>query len=88
MGINGARGVGKTTLLLQHIKEAFSNPDDVMYVSLDNLWFNSHDLEELVEFLYTHGVMHIYFDEVHKYKDWTTLLKNFYDNYPDLNIVI
>lgn len=46
LGINGARGVGKTTLLLQHN-----------------------------------------FDEVHKYKDWTTLLKNFYDNYPDLNIV-
>ena len=87
IGIKGARGVGKTTLLLQHIKETFADLDEVLYVSLDNMWFNNHRLEELVEFLYTHGVVNIYFDEVHKYKNWTQLLKNFYDNYPDLNIV-
>ncbi len=87
LGIKGARGVGKTTLLLQHIKETFANLDEVLYVSLDNMWFNTHSLEELVEFLYTHSVVHIYFDEVHKQKNWTQLLKNFYDNYPDLNIV-
>lgn len=87
LGIKGARGVGKTTLLMQHIKETFANLDEVLYVSLDNMWFNNHSLEELVEFLYTHGVVHIYFDEVHKQKNWTQLLKNFYDNYPDLNIV-
>ena len=87
IGIKGARGVGKTTLLLQHIKETFSTLDEVLYVSLDNMWFNNHSLEELVEFLYAHGVVNIYFDEVHKYKNWPQLLKNFYDNYPDLNIV-
>lgn len=89
IGIKGARGVGKTTMLLQHIKETFGNVDDALYVSLDNLWFENHRLEELVEFLYTHGIVNIYLDEVHKYKDrnWTVLLKNFYDNYPDLNIV-
>lgn len=87
VGIKGARGVGKTTMLMQHIKETFDNPDEALYVSLDNLWFENHRLEELVEFLYTHGVMHIYFDEVHRYKNWTTLLKNFYDNYPELSIV-
>ncbi|MDE5608931.1 MAG: AAA family ATPase [Bacteroidales bacterium] len=87
IGIKGARGVGKTTLMLQHIKETFANLDEVLYVSLDNLWFNNHRLEDLVEFLYTHGVVNIYLDEVHKYKNWTQLLKNFYDNYPDLNIV-
>ncbi|MDE7338274.1 MAG: AAA family ATPase, partial [Bacteroidales bacterium] len=69
------------------IKETFANLDEVLYVSLDNLWFNNHRLEDLVEFLYTHGVVNIYLDEVHKYKNWTQLLKNFYDNYPDLNIV-
>lgn len=87
VGIKGARGVGKTTMLMQHIRETFENIDDVLYVSLDNLWFNNHSLEELVEFLYTHGVTHIYLDEVHRYKNWAILLKNFYDNYPDLNIV-
>ncbi len=87
IGIKGARGVGKTTLLMQHIKETFTKLDNVLYVSLDNMWFNNHCLEELVEFLYTHGVVNVYFDEVHKYKNWTQLLKNFYDSYPDLNIV-
>ena len=87
IGIKGARGVGKTTLLMQHIKETFERTDNVLYVSLDNLWFENHRLEDLVEFLYTHGVTHLYFDEVHRHKNWTALLKNFYDNYPDLNIV-
>lgn len=87
LGIKGARGVGKTTLLLQHIKETFRNIDDAFYVSLDNLWFQNHSAEELVEFLYTHGVSHVFFDEVHKYRDWTTFIKNLYDNYPSLNIV-
>lgn len=88
LGIKGARGVGKTTMLMQHIKETFrNNIDEVLYVSLDNLWFQNHSVEELVEFLYTHGVNHIYFDEVHKYPKWTSLLKNLYDDYPDLNIV-
>ena len=87
LGIKGARGVGKTTMLMQHIKETFDNIDDVLYVSLDNLWFQNHSAEELVEFLYTRGVNHIYFDEVHKYKGWITFIKNMYDNYPDLNIV-
>ncbi len=87
VGVKGARGVGKTTMLMQHIKETFDNIDDVLYVSLDNLWFENHRLEELVEFLYTHGVTHIYFDEVHRYKNWTALLKHFYDSYPDLHIV-
>lgn len=87
VGIKGARGVGKTTLLLQHIKETFDNINDVLYVSLDNLWFDNHRLEDLVEFLYTHGIVHVYFDEVHRYKNWTSLLKHFYDSYPELNIV-
>lgn len=87
LGIKGARGVGKTTMLLQRIKETFDNVDSAFYVSLDNLWFQNHSAEDLVEFLYTHGVNHIYLDEVHKYRGWSVFLKNIYDNYPDLNIV-
>lgn len=88
LGIKGARGVGKTTMLLQRIKEtAGNNLDEVFYASLDNMWFQTHSAEDLVEFLYTRGVTRIYLDEVHKYRNWTVLLKNLYDNYPDLNIV-
>lgn len=87
IGIKGERGVGKTTLILQHLKETVKNPDEAMYASLDNLWFTDNSLSEFVEFLYSHGIRTIYFDEVHKCKNWLTYLKNFYDDYPDLKIV-
>ncbi|GAP71785.1 AAA ATPase [Candidatus Symbiothrix dinenymphae] len=87
IGIKGARGVGKTTLLLQHIKLAFTDANTVLYISLDDLWFKTNSLVELVEYVYTHGVTHLFIDEVHHYPDWSQNLKNIYDNYPDLNIV-
>lgn len=87
LGIKGARGTGKTTLLLQHIKETFSDPNDALYVSLDNLWFSNHKLEDLVEYCYLHGIRFLYLDEVHHYPNWSQLLKNFVDNYPELKIV-
>lgn len=87
IGIKGPRGVGKTTLLLQHIRENFANSDDAIWLSLDNFWFKTHSLDELVEWLYTHGRTAIYLDEVHKYPDWALHIKNYYDNYPDLRII-
>ena len=53
IGIKGARGVGKSTLLLQHIKESFPDMQKVFYASLDDLWFRAHDLMDLVEYLYS-----------------------------------
>jgi predicted AAA+ superfamily ATPase len=87
LGIKGARGVGKTTLLLQRIKLEFANTDTILYVSLDDLWFKTNSLQELAEYAYMHGVTHLFIDEVHHYADWSQNLKNIYDNYPDLNIV-
>lgn len=87
IGIKGSRGVGKTTMLLQHIKRTFPERTQAFYVSLDNIWFSSHTLLELVEFLYTHGVTHIFLDEVHRYPHWIQEIKNIYDNYPQLHIV-
>lgn len=87
IGIKGPKGVGKTTMMLQYIKEHFSNPDDAMYVSLDNLWFENHSLQDFVKYYYIHGGRHLFLDEVHYYPHWQTLLKNFYDTYPDLQIV-
>lgn len=85
--IKGARGVGKTTMMLQSIKERFAgHPQRALYVSLDNLWFANHSLTEVVEYHYTHGGTHLFIDEVHKYPSWQTLVKNIYDEYPDLHV--
>lgn len=87
IGIRGERGVGKTTMMLQRIKEKYKNPDDTIYISLDHFWFNTHSLQELVELLYHRGICEFYIDEVHKYANWSQILKNLYDQYSDLRIV-
>ncbi len=88
IGIKGPKGCGKSTLLLQHIKEAFKGKDieKALYVSLDNLWFSTHDVIEVVDYHYTHGGTHIFIDEIHYYKHWQTLLKNISDDYPGLHV--
>ncbi|MBE6323811.1 MAG: ATP-binding protein [Bacteroidales bacterium] len=85
--IKGAKGVGKTTLMLQHILAAFANPDETLYASLDDLWFTTHDLKELIDWFYTHGGRYLFLDEVHHYSNWQTLLKNVNDEYRDLHVV-
>ena len=86
--IKGARGVGKTTMMLQSIKERFSEqPERALYISLDNLWFANHPLSEVVEYHYTHGGTHLFLDEVHKYPSWQIVMKNIYDGYPKLHVV-
>ena len=68
IGIKGARGVGKTTMLLQHILDNYEDIDQTLYVSLDDLWFASHNLMELVDWADRHGISRLYLDEVHRYK--------------------
>lgn len=85
----GAKGVGKTTMMLQYIKEHFPKSSAALYVSLDDLWFTNNRLIDLVEYHYTHGGTHLFLDEVHRYpfQSWSTELKNAYDKYPSLHIV-
>lgn len=87
VGIRGARGVGKTTLFLQHIKNTFAdNLQSVLYASLDNLWFAEHGLIDMADKFYKQGGTFLFLDEVHKYPDWARTIKNLYDDYPDLHI--
>ena len=87
IAIKGARGVGKTTMLLQHILEHYQDIDQTLYASLDDLWFTTHSLLELVDWADRHGISRLYLDEVHRYDNWSQTLKNIYDNYPDMSIV-
>ena len=87
ISIRGARGVGKTTMLLQHILENNKDIDQTLYVSLDDLWFPTHTLLDLVDWADPHGISRLYLDEVHRYQLWAETLKNIYDSYPDMSIV-
>lgn len=87
IGILGARGTGKTTLLLQHIRQNFPQRDKALYVSLDNIWFSKNSLSELAEHFYDYGGTHLFIDEVHRYKNWAVEIKNIYDSFPRLHIV-
>lgn len=87
IGIKGARGVGKSTLLLQRILLAFPNRSKVIYASLDDLWFARYSLLDLAEQAAAAGVTHLFLDEVHRLRGWERQMKNVYDFYPTLNIV-
>ena len=84
--IMGQKGVGKSTLMLQHIK-LYDNLDETLYVSADNMYFAGHTLYELAGSFFSQGGKRLYIDEVHKYKGWSTEIKNIYDDYPTLQVV-
>ncbi len=87
IGIKGARGVGKTTMLLQRIKLAFPDPKTALYVSLDDVWFAGHSLLDLAETATEKGITHLFIDEVHRLPGWERQIKNLYDFFPDLHVV-
>jgi len=88
IGITGARGTGKTTMLLQHIKKSFSDAsNEVLYVSLDNIWFSGNRLFDLAGDFDKIGGKYLFIDEVHKYNNWSQEIKNIYDSFPDMKVV-
>jgi hypothetical protein len=87
IAIRGARGVGKTTLLFQHISLQHELNDEVLYVSLDDLYFLSNTLVDLAEEFQLNGGKYLFLDEVHKYPTWSIEIKNIYDNFDDLHVV-
>lgn len=86
--IKGARGTGKTTLILQYIKETFEYSDKALYVSLDDIWFSENRLVHLAEEFVKMGGTHLFIDEVHKYPVWSQEIKNMYDDHPELQLIV
>lgn len=87
IAIIGAKGVGKTTMLLQHIKHTFANKNEALFASLDNIWFANHSIFDLADEFYLNGGTHLFLDEIHHYPNWATEIKNIYDSFPKLKIV-
>jgi len=86
VGLIGSRGVGKTTLLLQYIKQF--ELDDALYFSADDLLVLKHGIYDIVDEFYSLGGRIVAIDEVHRFKNWAQHLKNIYDSFPDLTIRI
>ncbi len=86
IGIIGARGVGKTTMVLQHIRENLDSKK-ALYVSADDMYFGDNKLYDLADNFYKNAGEHLFIDEIHKYPNWSRELKNIYDSLPSLRII-
>ena len=87
IGIRGARGTGKTTMLLQYIKEHYADMSKVLYVTLDSFSFQLITLYDVAEYAYTHGIEALFVDEVHYMLQWGQQIKRIFDSFADLKIV-
>jgi uncharacterized protein len=87
IGIKGSRGVGKTTLVLQYIKQNYKPGNKVLYASLDHFYFSDNRVYNLANDFYKKGGELLVLDEVHRYPAWSTELKNIYDDFPGLKVI-
>ncbi|MDO8658063.1 MAG: AAA family ATPase [Candidatus Levybacteria bacterium] len=88
VGVVGARGVGKTTFLVNYLRDHCPNSPQALYISADNLYFVEHTLFETVDrFVKEFNGQILCIDEVHKYKNWDIELKNIYDSFPKISII-
>lgn len=76
IGIRGARGVGKTTLMLQYIRKYYPTDPLVLYVSLDDIYFSDNRLIDFAAQFARQGGKRLFLDEVHKYPNWSQEIKN------------
>lgn len=86
-GLVGPRGVGKSYMLLQHIKMHLDK-NEALYVSADNIYFATHRLVDLADSFVKMGGKHLFIDEIHKYEGWSRELKQIIDSYGELQVVI
>ncbi len=86
IGILGQKGVGKSTMILQHIKLS-DNIRESLYVQADDFYFAGHRIYDLALTFFQLGGKKLYIDEIHKYKGWTTEIKMIYDQLPLLQVV-
>ena len=84
-GLVGPRGIGKSTMILQYIKEHLDERR-MLYVAADHLYFSSHTLVETVDEFAKEGGEQIFIDEIHKYENWSRELKQIHDSHPDLKV--
>ncbi len=85
VGLLGPRGVGKTTMVLQYIKENLPRKES-LYVVAEDLYFANHTLVDLADTFARTGGKYLIIDEIHKYKGWSRELKLIYDYHSELHV--
>lgn len=93
ISIMGAKGVGKSTLIKQHLRQSFQAGDrSVLYCSADTVDFSTRTLVGLAEEFVIHGGELLVIDEIHKYKpgttDWSREVKEIYELFPTLKLIV
>ena len=87
VSIRGSRGVGKTTLMRQYIRQKYGvNAGEALYCVMDSMYFTNHSLLDVAERFHLMGGKHLFLDEVHKYPTWSKEIKEIVDLWPDLRI--
>ena len=87
VAIRGSRGVGKTTLIRQYIKQNYGiSAGEALYCVMDSMYFANHTLLELAEQFHLMGGTHLFLDEVHRYPTWSREIKEIIDLYPNMKI--
>ena len=88
IGIKGARGVGKTTFLLQYAKEHYEECDKkCLYINLNHFYFTECSLCKFAGMFVKIGGETLLVDQVFKYPEWSQELRKCYDFYPNLKII-
>ena len=93
ISIMGAKGVGKSTLIRQYLKQNYQPLDRrMLYCSADTVDFSTRTLVELAEEFSIRGGELLVIDEIHKYKsgtsDWSREVKEIYELFPDLKLIV
>lgn len=87
VGIRGSRGVGKTTMIRQYIRQTYGiKPGEALYCVMDSMYFTQNSLLDMAERFHLMGGKHLFLDEVHKYENWSKEIKELNDLYPNLKI--
>ena len=87
IAVKGARGVGKTTLLLQYMSRQKMKSPEALYISMEHQYFYDNRLIEMADKFSKNGGKFLFLDKVHKYPNWSREIKLIYDNYPDIQLV-
>lgn len=87
--VKGPKGVGKSTLLKQFVKQNFAEGDrHVLYCSADTSYFSTHSLVDVAMQFHKLGGRVLLIDEVHKFPNWSREIKEMYDLHRDLQIIL